>query len=44
MILVENNGTNFNLSYLKYTDPKDVMQFIKYDLESWEVAQILGGN
>lgn len=46
MILIEKSDSTFNLSYLKYlcNDSNDIEQFVKYGLESWEIAQLLGCN
>jgi len=46
MILIEKSDSTFNLSYLKYlfNDNGDIEQLVKYGLESWEVAQLLGCN
>ena len=33
----------FTLSYVIYKD-SDVFQYIKYNLEAWEIAQLLGNN
>jgi hypothetical protein len=43
MILITKTDDSFSLSYMKY-EGLDTQQFIKYGLEVWEVAQILGGN
>jgi hypothetical protein len=33
----------FKFSYIKIIN-LDVVQYVKYDLEEWEVGQYLGGN
>jgi len=43
MILITKTDDSYSLSYMKY-EGLDTQQFVKYSLEVWEVAQILGGN
>lgn len=44
MLIVEKNKDNtFKFSYVRIIN-LDIVQFVKYDLEDWEVAQYLGGN
>jgi len=44
MLIVEKNKDNtFKFSYVRIIN-LDIVQFVKYDLQDWEVAQYLGGN
>jgi hypothetical protein len=44
MFIVEKDKDDtFKFSYVRIIN-LDVVQFVKYDLENWEVAQYLGGN
>lgn len=44
MFVVKKDKDNtFKFSYFKIIN-FDLVQYIKYDLEDWEVAQYLGGN
>lgn len=43
MILITKTDDSFSLSYMKY-EGLDTQQFVKYGLESWEIAQLFGGN
>ena len=43
MLLIKKTNDSYSLSYMKY-EGLDTQQFVKYGLEVWEVAQLLGGN
>ena len=43
MLVIKKVDDSFSLSYLRY-EGLDTQQFVKYGLEVWEVAQLLGGN
>jgi hypothetical protein len=43
MILIKKEGEEYSLSYFRY-EGLDTQQFVKYGLESWEIAQLFGGN
>jgi len=44
MFIVKKYKENtFKFSYIKIIN-HDLVQFVKYELEDWEVAQYMGGN
>ena len=43
MILIKKERDGYSLSYFRYEE-LDIEQFVKYGLESWEIAQLFGGN